>query len=697
MQIVDSTLNILLVEDSEDDLALILLELRKNGLKLNHLCVDTAESMIDALDSLSWDLVLSDYNLPNFSGAEALNILKLKDVDIPFIIVSGAIGEETAVQIMRSGAHDYIMKDNLARLVPAIERELREADVRVARRIAEDDLRLAAKVFESSVEGIVITDAKAIILRVNQAFTDITGYTQEQAIGKSTSILQSGRHDHEFYRHLWTSLSEHGYWQGEVWNRRKNGEIYPEWLTISAVFGDDNEVTHYIGGFIDLSRQKQAEERIQHLIHYDALTDLPNRLLFRFRIKQPMVKSLQRNRRVALLHLDLVKFVTINDTLGHQVGDRLLHQVGRRLASNVHDSDIVARIGGDEFAVACPYLDRNVDVAAIAQSVMNTFSEPFWIDGREIFLNPSIGIALFPDDSEDYDELAKYAGTAMQHAKRQHGTYQFYHTAMNLGSTDKLNMENALRKALDRQEFCLYFQPQIELNTNKIVGAEALLRWNLSSGEVIMPTLFIPMLEENGMIISVGEWVLRSACYKLKELKKAGFDDMLVAVNLSPLQFRHKDLVGMVQTVLAETCTDPSMLEIEITETSVMEDPENTQRILTKLHDMGIRIAIDDFGTGYSSLSHLRRFPIDVLKIDRSFVMDISQDKDDEAIVETIIAMAHRLNIRVIAEGIENQLQLDFLKKHGCEIGQGYYFSRPVPMESFTKKLLLTPATAVDA
>jgi len=504
---VDSTLNILIVEDSEDDLALILLELRKNGLKLNHLRVDMQESMIDALAHESWDLVLSDYNLPNFSGTEALTILKQRDVDIPFIVVSGAIGEETAVQIMRRGAHDYIMKDNLARLVPAIERELREADVRIARRIAEDDLRLAAKVFESSVEGIVITEANGTILRVNQAFIDITGYTQKDAIGNNPSILQSGRHDKDFYTQLWASVAEQGYWQGELWNRRKNGEIYPEWLTISAVVGNDRKVTHYIGGFIDLSRQKQAEERIQHLIHFDALTDLPNRLLFRARIKQPMAKSLSRNRRVVLLHLDLVKFVTINDTLGHKVGDRLLHQVGRRLASSVHDSDIVARIGGDEFAVACPDLDRNVDVAAIAQSVMNTFSEPFWIDGREIFLNPSIGIALFPDDTEDYDELAKFAGIAMQHAKRQHGTYQFYHMAMNLGSTDKLNMENALRKALDRQEFCLYFQPQIELHTNKIVGAEALLRWKLSSGEIIMPAVFIPLLEESGMIISVGEWV----------------------------------------------------------------------------------------------------------------------------------------------------------------------------------------------
>jgi diguanylate cyclase (GGDEF)-like protein len=457
---------------------------------------------------------------------------------------------------------------------------------------------------------------------------------------------------------------------------------------VSAVKNNEGKLSHYIGGFTDLSAQKSAEERIQHLTHYDALTDLPNRTLFHARFKKPMQNALRYNRRVALLHLDIDRFIKINDTLGHHIGDRLLQQVGRRLVASIHDRDFVGRFGGDEYAIACPDLDQSVEVSAIAQSIMNVFSEPFWVEGREIFLSPSIGIALFPDDTNDYDELLKFADTAVHHAKRQGGTYQFYHRGMNVDSANRLKMENALRRALDRQEFKLHYQPQVNLATGQIIGAEALLRWKPANQDMVYPEQFIPLLEETGLIISVGEWVLRSACYQLRTLQNSVQAPIPISVNLSPMQFRHKDLVGMIEAVLEETGIDAHWLELEITETSVMEEPEHALATLKKLYGMGIRLAVDDFGTGYSSLSYLKKFPLDVLKIDRSFVSDLADDLDDAAIVDSIIAMAHRLNLKVIAEGIENQGQIDFLQNHECDIGQGYYYSKPIPPEILTNALV---------
>ena len=681
-------LNVLIIEDSEDDVLLILRALRNGGFQPNYQHVENPNDIKTCLANNTWDVVLCDYNLPQFIGTEALRLIQDLNLDIPFIIVSGAIGEETAVNAMRSGAHDYIMKNNLTRLAPVIERELREAKIRNSRRLALEDLRLAAKVFESSVEGIVITDAQTRILRVNQSFCDITGYTQEEVIGLTPTMLQSKRHDAEFFNEMWRSIKRHGYWQGEVWNRRKNGEIFPVWLSISAVKKPDGEVSHYIGGFTDLSEQKSAEERILHLTHYDALTDLPNRTLFHARFKQPMQNALRYNRRVALLHLDIDRFIKINDTLGHHIGDRLLQQVGRRLVASIHDRDFVGRFGGDEYAIACPDLDQSVEVSAIAQSIMNVFSEPFWVEGREIFLTPSVGIALFPDDTDDYDELLKFADTAVHHAKRQGGTYQFYHRGMNIDSANRLKMENALRRALDRQEFKLYYQPQVNLGTGQITGAEALLRWKPGNQDMVYPEKFIPLLEETGLIISVGEWVLRSACYQLRALQNTVQTPIPISVNLSPMQFRHKDLVGMIESVLEETGIDAHWLELEITETSVMEDPEHALGTLKQLYAMGIRLAVDDFGTGYSSLSYLKKFPLNVLKIDRSFVSDLAHDLDDAAIVDSIIAMAHRLNLKVIAEGIENQGQIDFLQNHECDIGQGFYYSKPMSAEHLADLLI---------
>ena len=677
-------LRVLLVEDSGDDAALILRQLEKGGYTPSYQRVDKLEAMRSALEARDWDIILSDYNMPKFSGPEALTLLRSTNIDLPFIVVSGAIGEETAVELMRSGAHDYIMKDNLARLAPAIERELREAEVRRARRRAEGDLRLAAKVFESSVEGVMITDSDANILKVNKAFSDITGYSEENVVGQKPSVLQSERHDKEFYQQLWKSINDNGYWQGEIWDRRKNGEIYPEWLTISTVANPEGEVTHYIGGFTDLSQQKQAEDRIHHLMYYDALTDLPNRTLFRDRFKQAMSRARREGKRVAFLHFDLNRFTHVNDTLGHKMGDQLLQQVGQRLAGCIRQNDMVARFGGDEFVIALPDLGPENHAKELVKALIGSFSEPFRVADREIFLVPSVGAVLFPDDSTDYDELARFADTAVHVAKREGGaSFAFYQKTMHADAGDRLNMESALRRALERKEFLLYYQPQFALDSGRIIGVEALLRWQQKEQGMMMPEQFISLLEETSLIVPVGEWVLRQACEDHLAWEQQGCGAIPVAVNLSARQFRDKGLVNMIKPVIEESGINPRMIELEITESCVMENPEMALEILTACHDMGMRVAIDDFGTGYSSLSYLKRFPLDVLKIDQSFVTDIPDNEDDAAIIDTIIAMAHRLKLDVIAEGVETEAQADFLREHGCDNVQGFFYGRPMPTEEF--------------
>ncbi|MBI5461778.1 MAG: EAL domain-containing protein [Gammaproteobacteria bacterium] len=554
------------------------------------------------------------------------------------------------------------------------------------RKHAESELRLTAQVFENSIEGIVITDAHGNILRVNRAFTNITGYAEKDILGHNPRLLRSGRHDAAFYQAMWASLLEYGYWQGEIWNRRKNGDIYPEWLSLIAIRDERGNTLHYAGVFADLTEKKQAEARAHYLAYYDTLTELPNRQLLEERLKQALTAAPGNHRMTALLHLDLDRFRHINDSLGYAFGDRLLRAVASRLTEHIRGSDTLARFTGDEFAVMLADIGDVENAAQVAEKILATMTQPFELDGREIFVTPSIGIAVYPLDGDDKDDLIKAADTAMGHAKTQGGnTYRFYNSEMNQGISQRLTLESSLRRALEREEFLLHYQPQVSLSSGAIIGMEALLRWQHPERGLIAPAEFIPLLEENGLIVPVGEWVLRTACAQTSRWRNEGLLDLRVAVNLSERQFRQSDLTAMVDRVLRETDLTPQQLELEITESLMIQDVQTTITTLHQLHTLGIQISIDDFGTGYSSLSYLKKLPIGKIKIDQSFVREICVDPDDAAIANSIIGLGHSLRMQVIAEGVETVEQLEYLCAQGCDEIQGYYFSRPLPAENFAR------------
>ncbi|MEW6646872.1 MAG: PAS domain S-box protein [Pseudomonadota bacterium] len=548
------------------------------------------------------------------------------------------------------------------------------------RRATEENMRLAAKVFDNSVEGILVTDAGGHILRVNHAFTAITGYAEEEILGKTPAVLKSGRHGEDFYQTMWARLRAEGKWQGEIWNRRKNGEVYPEWLSINLLPDASGQASHYVAIFSDITEKKEAEQRIYHLAYYDPLTELPNRTMFHGRLLQAMAEAKRSRRMVALLYIDLDRFKNINDTLGHFIGDELLKEAARRLEGSVRECDTVARLGGDEFVIMLTDLTHETEIAHIAQKVLTAMGGPFQLLGHEVFVTTSAGISVYPQDAQSLDDMIKYADTAMYHAKEAgRNNYQFYRSEMNASAFERLVMENSLRRALEREEFELYFQPQNALNDGRIIGVEVLLRWRHPDLGMVMPSQFIPVLEETGMIVQVGEWVLRAACQQITRWQQAGFAPLRVAVNLSPRQFCQSSLLQTVRAAVAESGADPAWLELEITESSLMGNAEAGAAMLRQLKALGISLSVDDFGTGYSSLSYLKRFPIDTLKIDQSFVRDVTTDTDDAAIAGTIIAMGHSLNLHVLAEGVETMEQLQFLRAHGCDQVQGFLFSKPLP------------------
>lgn len=548
-------------------------------------------------------------------------------------------------------------------------------------------LKFANIFFLHSSQGVLITDKDYNVVMINPEFTSITGYDEISIIGKKPSILKSNRHSTNFYREMFETIRNSGKWQGEIWNRRKNGEIYLQHLSIFATY-NNNEITQYIGLFTDITHFINNNVDIQNYTYYDTLTNLPNRILLNDRLGFMLNHAKRNKQNMAILLLDLNRFKLINDTLGFSAGDALLQTIANRLKSCLRDVDGVFRLGDDEFAIILEEIAQPQDAARVAKRLLAVCSLPFQFSDHELYVTVSIGISVFPTDGDDQEVLLKNAEAAMNRAKELGiNNYQHYMPTMNASAFQQLTLEHNLRKALKKEEFLIYYQPQVDLINQNIIGAEALIRWQHPDLGMISPAQFIPIAEETGIILPLGEWVLKTACKQAKLWQDKYGTTFVIAVNLSSRQFQQQDLVSTVDKVLQETRLAPQYLELEITESVGMKNPELTLKTLHELKSMGIHIAIDDFGTGYSSLSYLKKFPIDTLKIDRSFVSDIQVDTNDAAIVLAIIALAKTLKLKVIAEGVELNEQAEYLLKHGCHSVQGYLFSPPIPSQNFENLL----------
>ncbi len=561
-----------------------------------------------------------------------------------------------------------------------------------ANKEAAEALRIAAATFESQ-EAILITDATAKILRVNKAFEEITGYGAAEIVGEDLNILDSDRHDAKFYEAMWSELRQSGKWVGEVWDRRKCGELYPKSMTITAVYGDNMEVTNYVSVFTDIAQRKQSEDEIHQLAFYDPLTELPNRRLLVDRLRQAMDKSLRSGRYGALLFLDLDHFKIINDTKGHAIGDLLLIEVARRLKTCSRKVDTVARLSGDEFVLVLEELSKEQDEAAteaelVAEKISAELRHVFTLEDYQCYTTPSIGINVFLGHQDDVDVLFRNADVAMYQAKAAgRNAIRFFDPQMQIALEARSSLEADLRQALDLQQLSLYYQVQMDSQHHPL-GAEVLLRWNHPVRGLVFPDQFIPLAEEIGLIVPIGLWVLKTACAQIKEWQRdAVTRNLTLAVNVSAKQLRETDFAGQVQRVLYETGVTPSLLTLELTESIVLENFEDTIELMHKLKLLGVRFSLDDFGTGQSSLKYLKRLPLDQIKIDRSFVRDIVSDPNDATIVNTIIAMSKAMGLDVIAEGVETEAQREFLDLHGCSKLQGYLFGKPIPLDQFMKRL----------
>ena len=795
-------LRVLLIEDSASDAGLLLRQLHKAGLDVQHTRVENAQDLLSALRLQDWDVVISDYHLPQFDAEAALRIVKDHDADLPFIVVSGTVGEDTAVRMMKSGAHDYLLKDKLARLVPAIQREQTEAQIRRERRTAlaaleaseeryrrlvdyatdaiflhdlegrildvndhacislgytraellhktvnefvvrapdsssthiwqdlspgtpvnvpaihrtkdgslfpvetrlmqfhskgqplvlavardiserkrtEEQLRLSAEVFEYSREAILITNRVGRIISINRAFAEMTGYAQTEILGKTMRDLSSSRQDVAFIQQMGDSIRQSGHWSGEFWGRKKDGVIFPVWLSMVLVKDTNGQTRHYICVANDISEFKYAEQRIYYLAHFDVLTDLPNRAMLREWMTSALSQAHYNHEEMAVLFVDVDHFKNVNDTLGHHSGDLVLAAMAKRLKTSVSSTDLVARMGGDEFVLVLP--NTGVDGAVdAAQRIAASLIEPLTIDQHRINVTISIGIGIYPHDGQTMDVLVKNADAALYHAKMLgRNNYQFFTEQMNIAAAERRLLETGLHQAIARNELELYYQPQVDVKTGQVVGAEALLRWHHPELGMILPDRLIPVAENTGLIVSIGEWVLRTACLQNADWQRRGFLPLVVSVNLSALQIRQNSFQRMVQDALACSGLAPQYLELELTESLLMESANTTMSNMQQLTQIGVRLSVDDFGTGYSNLSYLRRFPLAKLKIDRSFVREAPSNNGDVAIVRAVIGLAHTLNLKVIAEGVETREQYDFLRDEGCDQIQGFFFARPGP------------------
>lgn len=575
------------------------------------------------------------------------------------------------------------MKDMAASIQMAHD-ELAEAKLNAE--ITAEELQIYANAFENSGEAILICDKQNLILNVNDAFTKTTGYRLDEVAGKDPKVLSSDKTPVSTYQELWQELEKNNFWQGELWDRKKDGHVYPKWTAISAIRDSRDNVLFYISSFTDITERKETEAQIEHLAHHDILTGLHNRFELNNRLAQVIVASRRDQKQLAVLFIDLDRFKNINDSLGHHTGDKLLMSVAKRLTLCVRESDIVSRIGGDEFVIVLTAINDNSDAAIIAEKILKEISMPYEINGSVLNTSPSIGISIYPNDGDSVNDLMSTADVAMYHAK-EHGrnTYHYFTESMSIAANKRMQIERDLRVALHSGQLALYYQPQMRSVDLKVVSMEALLRWTHPSQGMIPPDLFIPIAEDTGIIHELGSWVLDEVCRQLVAWKSEGIKGYRIAINLSAKQLQAGSLADEIKGVLLKYQVDGDEIELEITETAAMSDPEYAVKQLEALRELGIHLAIDDFGTGYSSLAYLKRLPIQTLKLDRSFVGDIETDPNDAEICMATVALAHNLGLKVVAEGVETEMQRDYLMKYKCDYLQGYYFSKPMPSEEISK------------
>lgn len=679
-------LKVLFVEDSEVDAELTLVELERGGFEPSSEQVQTHQEMVQALGDNQWDVVICDYKMPRFTAEEALSTLKNSGQDLPFIITSGAVSAEDVVSLLKQGAHDFMDKRALARLVPAVERELREAEVRRSQREAQQRVRILSRALEQSPVSVLITDPEGMIEYVNPRFEESSGYDADEAIGQHIGFTLQDEQSDESLHQLWSTVRSGQEWRGEFACRTRAGQLIWEKVTVSPLTDTQDAITHFIVIKEDITVRRSYEEQLLRQAHYDELTSLANRVLLMDRLSLAIENAERESGLVGLLGIDLDHFKNVNDSLGHGIGDNLLKEAADRLAGCVHGGDTLARMGGDEFVVLLPHIDEPRDAQQVAEKILRQFEQPFVIFGRNYFVTASIGVALYPNDGANPHLLLRNADLAMYKAKDQgRNGYHFFTDDINERLLERLELEAHLRFVVEREELLLHYQPIIDLASEKIVGYEALVRWHQRDDLLRMPNAFIPLAEEIGIIHDIDSWVLRTACRELKDVLRD--NGRRLAVNISPKQLDVPGYADYVAQQLKLNQLQPDQIELEITERVLVEDTEVTQDNLLKLCDLGVRLSIDDFGTGYSSLGYLQRYPFKTLKIDRSFVSNIASDGSADRLIETIMTLAHGLNLEVVAEGIERPEEMEFLQSVGCDFAQGFMLAKPMALRYVLNQL----------
>jgi diguanylate cyclase (GGDEF)-like protein/PAS domain S-box-containing protein len=681
------SIRLLIIEDSEDDAILVHRLLRRSGYQVESERVDSARGLTRALGK-KWDIVISDHSMPHFSGLEALKMVRKVNPEMPFIFVSGTMGEETATEAMRVGAQDYLLKTNLKRLVPAVQRELLQAEdrSRLREQVQSDQI-----ILNSIGDAVLCTDIDGNLTYLNLAAEKMTGWSCEEGAGRPMAdifrVADATGHDAAKPTQMAVGHDQHVRVPSSGNLIRRDGREIPIETVVSPLHDSRGQVTGAVTVVRDVTLARAMALQLAHSALHDVLTGLPNRMLLNDRVNQAIALASRHQGKFAVLFLDLDGFKYINDSLGHPIGDKLLQSIGNRLVDCVRASDTISRQGGDEFVVLLSEMNRSDEAAAMARRMLETVAETHFIGQHSLHITTSVGVSIYPDDGLDAETLIKNSDTAMYQAKENgRQTYEFFTPAMNARAVERQSIEEGLRHALRRDEFILHYQPKVDLKSGEITGAEALIRWTHRIRGLVPPAQFISVAEDCGLILPIGNWVLRDACKQARSWADAGLP-LAVAVNISAREFRDKHFLEGVLEILNETDLDPRYLELELTESVLMKRAEYAESILKTLSARGVRIAVDDFGTGYSSLSYLTKFSIDTIKIDQSFIRRITTTPNEATIVNAVISMGRSLKMRVIAEGVETLEELSFLQAHQCDEAQGYYFSEAVDPQQFAKLL----------